>query len=276
MASRRPKVQRDAEKDANAVQSTIGSILVGVLGVIVAAATASSESALNTSPVTWLIITWTLAGMGIVGLWPLIRRFLFVRRRVHIAGAALLAALVASTTIAICIARGSDADSRTSPLIDTSGWKPDGTDPIFAGCRRLNGKATTGSSVEIPRGDGRLGVFSISYNTYPTCGLIWAEFLTPRGADGNRISFHENGIAEIRLELVRSSPLRKESEVWNFEQADQEGKTDQDLWTHAMNLGSGGDFHATAVIRLTNNTILTERLTARPAVPVRTPGTSAS
>lgn len=276
MVSRRPRTKRDAEKDANAVQTTIGAILVALLGVIVAAASESSESALNTSPITWLIIAWTLAGVGIVGLWPLIRRFLCVRRRVQIASAALLAAVLASTTIAIFVARGSDADSRAVPLIDTSQWKPDGTDPIFAGCRKLHGTATTGSSVEIPRDDGGLGLFSISYNTYATCGLIWAEFFTPRGADGNRISFHDNGIAEVRLELVRKSPPRKESKVWSFAQADREGKTDQDLWTDAMNLGHGGDFQATAVVRLTNNEVITERLTARPPLPARTSGVPAS
>ncbi|TYB66077.1 hypothetical protein FXF51_17945 [Nonomuraea sp. PA05] len=204
-----------------AVRATIGAVLAAVLGLVSSFGLAGLGLDAYGPALTWVIIGWTLLGMVIVGLWPVLTGIERTRPRVGLACGAF-AALTALSVWSVALGRPGD-----------------GIDPIAQGCRYLHGTHQTSASSDIARSWGIIGNFTLVHNPHPQCGVVWAQFLTPKGDDLKRPPFRDMRIASISLDIVRRDPAGRQTRTWNYDTAPPSEVDNRDIWTPALRLEDG-------------------------------------
>ncbi|SPL96854.1 unnamed protein product [[Actinomadura] parvosata subsp. kistnae] len=225
--------ENGAKKRGSAVRATIGTVLAAILGLVSSFGVAGLGLDVYGPALTWVIIGWALLGMVIVGLWPLLRDLRRTRPRLALAGGAF-AALAALSVWVVVLGRPGD-----------------GIDPIAHGCRYLNGTHQISASADIARSWGIIGNFTLVHNPHPKCGVVWAQFLTPKDEEMKRPPFRDMRIASIALDIIRRSPEGRQTAVWNYDTAPVSEVGNRDIWTPGLRLDDGV-YEADLSIRFTS------------------------
>ncbi|MFC5823807.1 hypothetical protein [Nonomuraea insulae] len=190
-----------------------------------------------------MIIAWCLTGMALAGLWPLLRGVRRSRPRAGLALASFATLVVVSFWVL------------------SLGGPDDGADPVARGCRFVNGRFTTSASADISRNGGIIGNIALVHNINPKCGLVWAQFLTPRNeTTRDRPPFRDKRIASISLDISRRSSSARQERTWSYDTAPPGEEENRDIWTPALRLGDGV-YEANIGIRFTDGASVKERLT---------------
>nr|SBO93681.1 hypothetical protein BN4615_P3195 [Nonomuraea gerenzanensis] len=209
------------KRNGGAIRATIGTILAAVLGLVSSFGLAGLGLDSYGPALTWVVIGWTLLAMVIVGLWPLLRGLERTSARVGLAcGAFAVLATLSAWAVAL-------------------GRPGDGIDPIAQGCRYLNGTHQISASSDIARSWGIIGNFTLVHNPHPKCGVVWAQFLTPKGEDMKRPPFRDMRITSISLDIVRRAPEGRQTRTWNYDTAPAGEVDNRDIWTPALRLEDG-------------------------------------
>ncbi|GAA2871173.1 hypothetical protein [Nonomuraea rubra] len=209
------------KRNSGAVRATIGTILAAVLGLVSSFGLAGLGLDAYGPALTWVVIAWTLIGMVIVGLWPVLKGIERTRPRIVLA-CGTFAALTALSAWAVVLGRPGD-----------------GIDPIAHGCRYLNGTHQISASSDIARSWGIIGNFTLVHNPHPKCGVVWAQFLTPKDEHMKRPPFRDMRIASISLDIVRRTPAGRQTRTWNYDTAPASEVDNRDIWTPALRLEDG-------------------------------------